>query len=42
MPPKSSKHAEIRYFDIREDDKFDEEQLRSWIEQASQLPGQKM
>lgn len=42
MPPKSSKHAEIRYFDIREDDELDEEQLRSWIEQASQLPGQKM
>jgi len=42
MPPKSSKHAEIRYYDIREDDEFDEAQLRSWIEQASQLPGQEM
>jgi hypothetical protein len=42
MPPKSSKHAEIRYFDIREDDEFDEAQLRAWIEQASQLPGQEM
>ena len=36
MPPKGSKHPEMRYFDIRRDDKL----LRSWIEQASRLPGQ--
>lgn len=42
MPPKESKHAEVRYFDIREDDDPDEGQLRSWIEQASRLPGEKM
>jgi hypothetical protein len=42
MPPKASKHDEVRYLDIREDDELDEGQLRSWIEQASNLPGEKM
>ena len=42
VPPKASKHAEVRYFDIREDDEPDEQQLVSWIEQASALPGEKM
>jgi hypothetical protein len=42
MPPKASKRAEIRYLDIREGDAFDERQLRSWIEQARSLPGEKM
>jgi hypothetical protein len=42
MPPKASKHKEVRYLDIREDDELDEDQLRSWIEQASRLPGEFM
>ncbi|MDV3221097.1 DUF1801 domain-containing protein [Intrasporangium sp.] len=42
LPPKASKHDEVRYLDIREDDELDEDQLRSWIEQASALPGEKM
>lgn len=42
MPPKASKHAEVRYLDIREDDPPDEDQLRSWVEQASNLPGESM
>lgn len=41
MPPKPSKHEEVRYLDIREDD-LDETQFRSWVEQASRLPGEKM
>ena len=41
-PPKASKHPEVRYLDIYEDDPFDEEQLRSWIDQASKLPGEKV
>jgi hypothetical protein len=41
-PPKASKHAEIRYFDIHEEDDLDERQVASWIEQASRLPGEKM
>jgi hypothetical protein len=42
VPPKASKHDEVRYFDIYEDDDPDEGQLVSWIEQASNLPGEKM
>ena len=42
MPPKSSKHPEVRYLDIHEDDELDRRQLSSWIKQASKLPGEKM
>ncbi|CAM3434364.1 DUF1801 domain-containing protein [Occultella aeris] len=42
MPPKASKHDEVRYLDIRQDDDVDERQLRSWIEQSSWLPGERM
>lgn len=42
MPPKASKHNEVRYLDIHEDDDVDEKQLRSWIEQAAKLPGERM
>ena len=42
MPPKDSEHDEVRYLDIREDDELDEHELRSWIEQASNLPSVKM
>jgi hypothetical protein len=41
-PPKASKHPEVRYLDIYEHDDLDEQQLASWIEQASQLPGEKL
>lgn len=39
MPPKPSKHDEIRYLDIHEDDEPDEALLRSWVEQSARLPG---
>ena len=42
VPPKGSKHPEVRYFDIHEADHIDEKQLTSWIKQASNLPGEKM
>ncbi len=42
VPPKGSKHPEVRYLDIHEDDELDEAQLRSWIKQAASLPGEKM
>lgn len=42
LPPKASKHDEVRYLDIREDEELDEGQLRSWVEQASRLPGERM
>ncbi|HEX6338110.1 MAG TPA: DUF1801 domain-containing protein [Jiangellaceae bacterium] len=42
MPPKASKHPEVRYLDIREHDELDDRQLRSWIKQARKLPGEQM
>ena len=39
VPPVESKHVDVRYFHIHEDDALDEKLLASWIEQASQLPG---
>ena len=39
-PPKSSKHPDVRYLDILEGDELDENQLVSWIAQASRLPGE--
>jgi hypothetical protein len=42
VPPKASKHAEVRYLDIHEDDDLDEALLTSWFEQASKLPGEPM
>ena len=38
-PPGDSKHKEVRYLDIHEDDRLDEEQVTGWIRQASKLPG---
>ncbi|MEI1278583.1 DUF1801 domain-containing protein [Leptospira venezuelensis] len=42
LPPGESKQKEVRYLDIKENDKIDESQLSSWIKQASELPGEKM
>ncbi|MHB0970998.1 MAG: DUF1801 domain-containing protein [Thermoanaerobaculia bacterium] len=39
LPPGESKHEDVRYLDLREDDGFDEAQLASWVRQASRLPG---
>jgi hypothetical protein len=38
VPPGESKHQEVRYLDIHEDDQLDE-QLATWIRQAAALPG---
>ena len=40
LPPVDSKHPDVRYFHIHENDDIDEEQLASWIVQASKLPGE--
>jgi hypothetical protein len=40
LPPGESKHKEVRYLDIHEDDQLDEAQLAAWVKQASQLPGE--
>jgi hypothetical protein len=42
LPPGESKHREVRYLDIREDEQLDEAQLIAWVKQASQLPGERM
>jgi hypothetical protein len=39
VPPGESRHQEVRYLDIREDDPLDEAQLATWIRQAAALPG---
>src|ERR671911_460920 len=39
VPPGASKHKEVRYLDIREDDQLDEAQMTTWIRQAAALPG---
>jgi hypothetical protein len=41
-PPGESKHAEVRYLDIHEDDELDETQFANWVKQASALPGERM
>ena len=42
LPPGASKHKEVRYLDIREDDPLDEARLAEWVKQASQLPSERM
>ena len=39
VPPGESKHKDVRYLDIRENDRLDEEQMTSWIHQAADLRG---
>lgn len=41
MPPVASKHADVRYLHVGEDD-LDPEQLADWIRQAAARPGVKM
>lgn len=41
VPPGQSKHKEVRYLDIYED-QLDEAQFAAWVKQASQLPGERM
>ena len=39
LPPGESKHKEVRYLNIHEDDQLDEAQFAGWVKQASRLPG---
>jgi hypothetical protein len=39
LPPGESKDENVRYLNIYEDDRFDEQQFAAWVKQASQLPG---
>jgi hypothetical protein len=38
VPPGASKHEDVRYVDIHEDD-LDETQMARWVKQAAALPG---
>lgn len=40
-PPGTSKHAHVRYLEIRENDELGD-QFSAWVNQASKLPGEKM
>jgi hypothetical protein len=42
LPSGESKHKEVRYLDIHEDEPIDETQLVAWVKQASRLPGVRM
>jgi hypothetical protein len=42
VPPGDSTQADVRYLDIRENDRIDEQQLIDWFKQASKLPGERM
>jgi hypothetical protein len=40
--PVKSKHQNVRYVHIHEDDQIDEELVAEWIRQASELPGENL
>jgi hypothetical protein len=42
VPPGESKHKEVRYLDIYEDDEFDDAQFTAWVKQAAALPGERL
>ncbi len=42
VPPEASKHKDVRYLHIHEDDPFDEDRFTDWVQQASRLPGERM
>ena len=39
VPPGGSKHQEVGYLDIHQDDQLDEAQLTTWVRQSAALPG---
>jgi hypothetical protein len=41
VPPGESRHKEVRYLDVHEDD-LDEAQFVAWVQQASRLRGERM
>jgi hypothetical protein len=42
LPPGESKQKNVRYLDIRENDKIDEAQFVAWVKQASKGPLERM
>jgi len=41
LPPGASRHRDVRYLDIYED-QLDEARFADWVKQASRLPGERM
>ncbi|NZA27778.1 DUF1801 domain-containing protein [Luteimonas sp. SJ-92] len=41
-PPEESKHEQVRYLHIHEDEELDEAQLTKWFKQAAKLPGDEL
>lgn len=41
-PPDTSKHEQVRYMSIGEDDEIDDAQIREWLSQAASIPGEGM
>jgi hypothetical protein len=39
VPPGESKHKEVRYLNIHQNDRFDEAQMATWVTQSAALPG---
>jgi hypothetical protein len=39
VPPGESKHKEVRYLDVHQDDPLDEAQVATWVTQSAALPG---
>ncbi|HEX2721642.1 MAG TPA: DUF1801 domain-containing protein [Gemmatimonadaceae bacterium] len=39
VPPGHSKHKNVRYLDIRQNDQLDIARFKRWVDQASRLPG---
>ncbi|MEJ1095587.1 MULTISPECIES: DUF1801 domain-containing protein [unclassified Pseudoxanthomonas] len=42
VPPVKSKHKDVRYLHIHEDEPLDEARFADWVKQASELPGERM
>ena len=42
VPAGESKHKDVRYVHIHENDEMDEAQLAAWVKRASELPGERM
>jgi hypothetical protein len=42
VPPGESKQKHVRYLDIHEDDRLDEDRFVDWVKQASKLPLERM
>ncbi|MDJ0792297.1 MAG: DUF1801 domain-containing protein [Acidimicrobiia bacterium] len=42
QPPVDSKHPDVRYLNVYEDEPLDEAQFADWVSQASALPGENL